>query len=432
MLSLTVAISVLAITTAPTQQSPPATTASTDPAIASLHERGYNGSNVTVGVVDVTGFDTDHPALNGQVAATRTFGSNNGDVTHGTASAAVVAHVAPDADLYLASFDDVAGYRAAIAWLVEEDVDVIVAPVSFFGRAGDGSSPASRAAMSAVRKDTVFVAPAGNVARGHWSGRYDRTRNELLHFEGGTRNFLQGDTRSVRVWLSWDKSRDGDNDATRGATRITDDTESGGRYVLELYRTDGRQTELVARSSPVEGVSRTQRLVTRVDPGQHFLVVRGPSEATGDRLTIVSPTTHLQYGDSKGSVVAPATARGVISVGAYDRNARRIEPFSARGPTEDGRLGIDIVAPDRMSAIRTGESFVGTSAAAPYAAGVAALVLDAHPELSPRAVEALLETTATDVGPDGVDHAGGHGLIAPVRAVSTATNESSNTRLSYR
>lgn len=382
-----------------------------DAAISRLHETGYTGDGVSVGVVDVTGFRTDHPALRSTVAATRSFGDGDARrMGHGTAAAAVAARVAPDADLYLASFDDAAGYRAAVEWLADEDVDVIVTPVSFFGRPGDGSAPVSRAATDAVQRGSVFVAPAGNVAGGHWTGRYDRVADGRLRFAGGTRNYLQGGAGRVRAWLSW-----------RG---------SGGAYALELYRTDGRRSELVARSTPVDGVPRTQRLAVRTDPGTHYLVVRGPSNATGDRLRLTSPTSRFQFGDAAGSVVAPATAQGVLAVGAYDRDARRIQPFSARGPTRDGRLGLDVVAPDDTAAVGVEADVVGTSVAAPYAAGVAALALDADPGLTPRAVETRLEASATDVGPPGVDSAAGYGLVAPLRAVpprnasATGTNES--------
>ena len=358
-----------ALATVPTGPAAPATAperaASTpagapDPAIARLHDRGYTGANVSVGVVDVTGFDADHPAVRSRVAASRSFGDAPASGNHGTAAAAVVSRIAPDARLYLASFDDSADYRDAVAWLERQDVDVIVSPVSFFGRPGDGSSPVSRSATDAVRDGAVFVAPAGNVARGHWSGRYDRVEDGRLRFAGGTRNYLQGDARTVRAWLSWQGT--------------------GGSYALELYRTDGRRAERVARSTPVDDRPRTQRLVARIDPGTHYLVVRGPANATGHRLTVSSPTARFQFGDAAGSLVAPATARGVLAVGAYDRAERRVERFSARGPTPDGRLGLDVVAPDRASVRGVDGSFVGTSAAAPYAAGVAALLLDADPE----------------------------------------------------
>ena len=54
--------------------------------------------------------------------------------------------------------------------------------------------------------------------------------------------------------------------------------------------------------------------------------------------------------------------------------------------------------------------FCGTSAAAPHAAGVAALALQANPSLSPSGLRAGLEATARPVGAFGPD-AVGAGLV---------------------
>jgi len=123
-------------------------------------------------------------------------------------------------------------------------------------------------------------------------------------------------------------------------------------------------------------------------------------------------------------VVAPATAEGVLSVGAYDTLNDRPEPFSSRGPTPDGRTEVDVVAPDRLRAADRPSGFVGSSAAAPYVAGAAALALDAGPESSPAEVSAVLRNSTADVGAPGVDPATGHGLVRPRRAVALAGNGS--------
>jgi subtilisin family serine protease len=57
------------------------------------------------------------------------------------------------------------------------------------------------------------------------------------------------------------------------------------------------------------------------------------------------------------------------------------------------------------------DDFFGTSAAAPHAAGVAALMLEAIPEATPEQVNTALETTAWDMGITGFDHDSGYGLI---------------------
>jgi subtilisin family serine protease len=317
----------------------------------------------------------------------------------------VVARVAPDADLYLASFESPADYRDAVAWLVAEDVDVVVAPVSFFGKPGDGSAPVARVATKAVRHGVVFVAPAGNLARGHWTGRYDRVENGTLQFGRGERNYLHGDGDQLSVWLSWDPANRGED------------------YEVRVYRADGGGPRLVARSRPYRGDDLpNERVAADVDPdGTYYVTVHGPPNATDARLRLESPTHDLQHRRAGGSVTAPATAPGVVSVGAYDLDGERVEPYSGRGPTRDGRLGVDLVAPDHPR-VAGADEFTGSSAAAPYAAGVAALVLDADPGLSPREVEHRLERTAADAGSPGVDVAAGHGRVRPWHAARAASN----------
>jgi lantibiotic leader peptide-processing serine protease len=60
----------------------------------------------------------------------------------------------------------------------------------------------------------------------------------------------------------------------------------------------------------------------------------------------------------------------------------------------------------------------GTSAAAPHVAGVAALVIGAHGgQMNPEVVEAVLRTTADDLGKPGVDEFYGHGRVNAAKAV---------------
>ncbi|KZX46429.1 S8 family serine peptidase (plasmid) [Haloarcula sp. KBTZ06] len=377
---------------------------------ARLHTAGVTGSNVSVGIVDPTGFDTESETIAGQVTETRSFGGGSVDDTreaHGTATAAVVSRTAPDADLYLARVDSVDSYRQAVNWLVQADVDVIVAPVSFYGQPGDGTGPVARSATRATESGSVFIAPAGNLAQSHWSGQYtsEDVKNRTVTFTNGSReNYVRGGTE-ITVWLSWDRGH------------------ADEEYTVELYRTNGTDSRLVARSQPYRGDDvPNERIVADVRPGDYYLVVRGPASPTGARLRLVSPTHDLQHTTTRNSIVAPGTARKAITVGAYNSRIDQLEPFSSRGPTVDNRVGVDVVAPDRQFAAAAPDGFVGSSAAVPYVGGTAALLLDANESLSPRETEHLLERTTRDVGRPGLDNGTGHGAVEPVRAVRAAQN----------
>jgi thermitase len=60
----------------------------------------------------------------------------------------------------------------------------------------------------------------------------------------------------------------------------------------------------------------------------------------------------------------------------------------------------------------------GTSQATPYVAGLAALVWAVHPDWAPNVVEAVIESTAVDLGPQGWDADYGHGRIDAANAVA--------------
>jgi hypothetical protein len=389
----------------PTPSSVPA-----DSGLDAVHEAGVVGENVTVGVVDVTGFDRRDAALGGRIAGGRAFGADAtvtaDGPTHGTAAARTVAAAAPDAELYLAAFDTTSDFVEAVRWLVAQDVDVIVAPVSFYGRAGDGRDAVSAAAEAAREAGVVFVAPTGNVARGHWRGAYDRVDDGRLVFDIGHRNYLRGDRGRLAVWLSWSNS--------------TED------YSVDLYWTNGETSNRVATSQRYAGDRPTERIVTRAGSGTYYLVVNGPQNATDTTVRLVSPTHQFQRYRLRESVVAPATGQGVFGVGAYDRSADRVALYSSHGPTADGRRAVDVVGPADPAVADVRSRFTGTSAATAYVGGIAALLSGTHPDAPPREIERRLRTAAIDVGANGTDTAAGWGLL-DTEAVVRATNATQRT-----
>lgn len=108
-----------------------------------------------------------------------------------------------------------------------------------------------------------------------------------------------------------------------------------------------------------------------------------------------------------GHIIAPADGDSVIAVGAVDA-AGDVTFFSSPGPTADGRIKPDVVARGALNSCASpvdDQSVVrvsGTSISAPLVSGVAALILERHPSLTPVQVrEALRETASrTTIGPN--------------------------------
>jgi serine protease AprX len=137
----------------------------------------------------------------------------------------------------------------------------------------------------------------------------------------------------------------------------------------------------------------------------------------------------------------PSNDPYVLSVGALDHNETldlsddSIAPFSTRGSTQDGYYRPDIVAPGRriVSTLSSTDCTLarlfpdriengnylrlsGTSMAAPVAAGVAALVLEKYPALTPNQLKWLLINSARPYAgmPDSA------GIIDPAQALLRA------------
>jgi serine protease AprX len=125
----------------------------------------------------------------------------------------------------------------------------------------------------------------------------------------------------------------------------------------------------------------------------------------------------------------PAAAGSAITVGAMgDLGERgfRLADFSSRGPTQDGRVKPDVVAPgiaitSAAAGFPTGYAIgSGTSMAAPFVAGVALLMRDANPALSPAQVKAAMTSTSVDWGVSGPDHEYGSGRLDAYAAIQAA------------
>ena len=89
--------------------------------------------------------------------------------------------------------------------------------------------------------------------------------------------------------------------------------------------------------------------------------------------------------------------------------------FSGRGPSPWDEIKPELVAPGtNVLSTFPGGAYAegtGTSMAAPHVAGLAALLLQANPKLTPDQIEQLLMTTAEPLGAHVPNNATGRGLV---------------------
>lgn len=114
-------------------------------------------------------------------------------------------------------------------------------------------------------------------------------------------------------------------------------------------------------------------------------------------------------GPRQSTIGSPGAAEKVITVGASN-DQDSVARFSSRGPTADGRIKPDVVAPgSRIVAARAAGTSVGqvvddnyttasgTSMSTPHVAGLAALMLRANSGLGPAEIKNMLMATSVDI-----------------------------------
>jgi serine protease AprX len=153
--------------------------------------------------------------------------------------------------------------------------------------------------------------------------------------------------------------------------------------------------------------------------GVAFVVAAGNE----DNDTCSSYDTHIR---------CPGMATTVITVGASDDNDN-MAGFSSVGPTPDGRTKPDVTAPGveiascRAAGTSLGPTvdaagnFInldGTSMACPHVAGVAALMLDKNPRLTPAQILGILMSTAVNIGASANEM--GSGRVDALAAVNAS------------
>jgi len=155
-----------------------------------------------------------------------------------------------------------------------------------------------------------------------------------------------------------------------------------------------------------------------------YQTVIDEARAAGVVVVAASGNSELDR-STAGQAFVPASCNGVVSVGAATVTGVRA-PYSTTNPQ------LDLVAPGGDSTTGLGDGvlsttgdgghgwYAGTSMAAPYVAGTAALLLAVDPALTPDQVEGLLEAGARDVGTAGRDPQHGWGLVDTGRSVRLA------------
>jgi len=171
------------------------------------------------------------------------------------------------------------------------------------------------------------------------------------------------------------------------------------------------------RSIPYRVVS------TKLPPGDYLLRVMKQPETPNLPFDIFFSGLQAQQVVSNGSLLVPQDAKSVVTVGGAVWNNDAIRLDASQGPTRDGRVKPDLVAPECVSSqVAAGARdrtnyFSHTSrtcgiASAGHVAGAAALYKQAHPDATPDDILAYFQQNAKKLdGADGDPNVSGAGRL---------------------
>jgi hypothetical protein len=434
---------------------------------------GATGTGITVGVLsdsfNCLGGAATNVASNdlSAVNVVREIPSCSGATDEGRAMLQIVHDVAPGAALAFATaFTGQAGFANNITALRGAGADVIVDDVIYFAEPMFQDGIIAQAVNAAVAAGVPYFSSAGNSARRAYESAFQPgpalpTNNfpsapGAPAFSGGTphdfdpgagvdvsQSFSLTAGGQILLTLQWD------------SPFFSVSGSPGAHNDLDVYVLDAAGQVVAGATANNVGGDAVEVLTFTNTTGStaifDLMIVKFVGANPGRLKYVLFRLDGAinEFATNSGTIYGHANAAGAEAVGAaffgstpaFGVSPPVLEPFSSAGPTPilftttgvptfDARAQKpEITAPDGANTTFFGQdiaadadafpNFFGTSAAAPHAAAVAALMLQVNPSLSPAAVYSALESTALNMGPVGFDNDSGFGLIRADAALAS-------------
>lgn len=410
------------------------------------------GQGVRVGVLS-DGIDGGTSA---ELPAVSVLAGQLGSGSEGRAMLEIIHDLAPDAELYFASaLGGRATMAANILALAEAGCTVLVDDIGYLSEPPFQDGIIAQAISAVTAAGVTYLSAAGNGGRlsgpfvSTWEGDVQLSTDVVVagtyhDFDPGpgedsTAGIAGLPGTATRVTLAWNdpdgaSANDYDLVAVDGAGQIT---------TVSLFVQDGNDLAFELLDAPVG--TTAVKVLQRPGAAARFLHL---AVANG-RLTEWA-TTGSTYGHAAASdtISVGATAAAAAEPPGVDgpfpnpfTAANQPEIFSADGPrrmfydpagnpltpgdlTATGGTVLqkpDLLAADGVSTSTPGFiPFYGTSAAAPHAAAIAALVRSARPDFTAAQVRAALVGGTLDLAPAGWDLDSGFGILSAPLALQQA------------
>jgi subtilisin family serine protease len=358
----------------------------------------------------------------------------------GTAMLEIVHDVAPGAKLFFATaFNSIESFADNIRALRAAGCDIIVDDIIYFVESPFHDDIVSTAVNEVTADGALYFSSAGNEGNfndgtsGTWEGDFKNSRTTLPLIPGGTlhdfgdgviSNFVE--IGGFVTTLHWSDPL--------GA--------SGNDY--DFFILNNSLTTVLDASVEVQDGDDDPFEITFGAPGGSRILVFKADSAQRRAIHLNNFRGELGLATT-GTIRGHAAAADAFAVAAVDAAlagsgsftgglTNPVELFSADGnrrifyksddsPITPGKLlfsnnggevrkKADLTAADGVATSVPGfTTFFGTSAAAPHAAAIAALVKSAKPRLAPNRIRRALTRTALDIEAAGVDRDSGAGIV---------------------
>jgi hypothetical protein len=428
---------------------------------------GVNGSGIKIGVLSdgvrnlaaaqASGDLGPVIVLPGQSGLSAGQCAATASCDEGTAMLEIVHDIAPGAQLYFATaFGGSANFANNIRQLRLAGCDIIVDDVFYFAESPfqDGQAPAiiaptnggivAQAVNDVTASGALYFSSAGNSGNkndgtsGVWEGDFvdGGAASGPLAGAGRVHTFPGGLTYDVVTLV--------------GSSQYNlnwSDPLGASNNDYDLFALNATGTSLIAASTGDQsGTQDPFEAIAPVAANSRLVIVKFAGAARYLRLTTNRGRLNVNTAGQTTGHSCALNAFGVAAtpVGGAFPNAfsagNAVETFSSDGPRRlffqangapytpgdvSATGGIvrqkpDITAADGVSVTGAGGfgiSFFGTSAAAPHAAAIAALLKSSNPSLTPAAIRNALQSTAIDIETAGIDRDAGYGIVMPDSAL---------------
>lgn len=371
------------------------------------HDNGILGTDIKVGILDL-GFQdanriTQRIHFPEDVSAANIL---NGDQFHGSQILEIIHAIAPEAEFYLFPLSPAGdNVRQAVDWIIEHEVQVAVLAATTLDLPINGENESAQQMDRLADSGAIVVVSAGNHGRSILTDTFQDTNGDGWHeFVGGYSGWgvtpLQS-SRFGQAHLRWD------------------DVWGSANIDLDLYILGADARTVIAASTDIQDGSNGKlpfedTFFNMVAGRQYYVAIRAkdPSQPISTQFYLFVDDAVLGVAAMESSITAPGDSFEAITVGGLERDGT-IYARSGRGPTWDGRLKPDLVAPVRIILNGRGFSyeFEGTSASTPVVAGAVVLLRQFMPDATSEDIKTFLFMNARDIVAIGPDNHSGYGIV---------------------